>query len=119
MPLRTGCVMTMLTGSCAGQSTHIVGRTLPGSQMLYQAVAFPRGTPQPNDQYVINSVPFSGTGFGYLPITGSLNATDTAGRSIALLPNYPLTNNPPSSATDPFQGRQNPPGGRQFRLHGP
>jgi len=76
---RVGCVLTMLDGTAAGESTLIVGIDSTGT--LVQALAFKKGLPQPGERFVINNVPFSGTGFGYDPGTSPSNLTD-----LALLP---------------------------------
>ena len=81
-----GCVLTITNryrngnpNPCYGHSTRIVGIT-PGSTDL-QVMAFPTVDPttnQPvlpaqNDTFVINGVPFSGTGFGFDSTNGTMN----------------------------------------------
>ena len=108
---RGGCVLTITgpkTSKCYGQSTRIVAISLGTSPANFQVMAFPDGSvPQANDQFLINGVPFSGTGFGYNSISQQLNlkaawdstshkwAIDSAGTatgsmSVALLPNLPM-----------------------------
>jgi len=76
-----GCVVTMLSGSAAGLSTHIVGIN-PQSRNV-QMAAFEGGLqPQKNDQYIVNGFPYSGMGFGFDPKSGGLSP-------LSLLPNSP------------------------------
>jgi hypothetical protein len=95
IPVRTGCVLTMLSGRAAGQSTYIVAATCNavGRATAYQAVAFDSGYPYPErgDYYLINGPPFSGMGLGYNPSTGKLDAYNQNGWPVALLPNLPLS----------------------------
>jgi hypothetical protein len=67
-----GCVLTMLTGNAAGQSTHIVrwynaaptGPTNHDWRLWIRP--FPNGAkPAAWDRFVINGKPFNGAGFGY------------------------------------------------------
>ncbi|NQU25200.1 MAG: hypothetical protein HQ567_28265 [Candidatus Nealsonbacteria bacterium] len=70
-PYHIGCVLTMLDGSAVGQSTRIVG--VNPQTGLFQALAFDEGTPLPanGNQFLINGVPFSGTGFGWTQGSGA------------------------------------------------
>ena len=72
-----GCVLTITgptTSPCYGQSTRIVAVSLTLGSTGFQVMAFPNGSvPNANDQFIINGVPFSGTGFGYQPSSGQLN----------------------------------------------
>lgn len=69
-----GCVLTMLTGPAAGQSTRIVG-FVPGTNAL-RIAAFERTATNVvvgyvaagnSCEYIINGTPFSGAGFGLNP----------------------------------------------------
>ncbi len=98
---KNGCVLTMLDGPAAGQSTRIVGINPTNGKA--QIVAFQGTPPLVGNHYVINGVPFSGTGFGYNPGDGSLNATDASSRLLALLPNDTTVNrNPPGGANEDY-----------------
>jgi hypothetical protein len=120
---RTGCVLTMLTGAAAGQSTHIVGTDSTGK--FYQARAFDSYVlPAQGDGYVINGAPFSGAGFGYNSNSGrndqkvgdliaavqdpKLKALlgSITDAEVALLPNLPLL-----VYQNPQNLQSNPPGG--------
>src|SRR5262249_42076307 len=93
-----GCNLTMLTGSAAGQSTKIVGlmpvpppQTGQGYQppTVVEILPFQGNVvPQPGDQYIINGFPYSGTGNGYNPSTGLLDAKGVYG-PLALEPRNP------------------------------
>ncbi len=112
---RGGCVLTITNrytknkpaapNPCYGQSTHIVGIT-PGATD-FQIMAFPDGSvPQANDTFVINGVPFSGTGFGFradgVPLRNVAAGTVT-GCPVALLPNLKIFNrNPPGGANSDY-----------------
>ncbi|MBN2476936.1 MAG: hypothetical protein JXB62_20175 [Pirellulales bacterium] len=63
---KAGCVLTMLTGDFAGQSTRIVAVN-PVSGLAQMLPFSGSGTLQIGDLFTINGVPFSGTGFGYNP----------------------------------------------------
>ncbi|MBX3415515.1 MAG: hypothetical protein KF708_22720 [Pirellulales bacterium] len=102
-----GRLFTMIDGPAAGQSTRIVGYTvntastppiavftlLPfDSMQAASATAWStRGAPRPGDRFVINGMPFNGTGFGLDPNTYAasklLNASGPNGRQFALMPN--------------------------------
>lgn len=84
---RLGCVLTMLDGAAAGQSTLIVGANPQTGNA--QALAFEQGAPAAGQQFVINSAPFSGQGVGFNPAspTGLLDAVDSNGVNFALRPN--------------------------------
>ena len=85
-----GCVLTMLDGAAAGESTLIVGVN-PVSERP-QALAFKRGVPADGDTFIINRAPFSGTGFGYAG--GTIDST-------ALLPGA-LPQYPPGRANEDY-----------------
>jgi hypothetical protein len=60
----TGCVVTMLSGRCAGLSTHIVG--IDPQTGSAQMAAFEGGLqPAANDTYIVNGFPYGGMGFGW------------------------------------------------------
>ncbi|HJT34080.1 MAG TPA: hypothetical protein VJ783_18685 [Pirellulales bacterium] len=61
-----GQVMTMLTGTAAGQSGRVVGYYFnPVAQIAsLQVSSFGGVVPQPGDEFMINGRPFAGTGFG-------------------------------------------------------
>jgi len=96
-----GCVLTMLDGPAAGQSTRIVAAPAGGG--VLQVVAFDgteknsTGTVTVNgyaltdfnrNDFIINGSPFSGTGFGYdTSADPQLAKKDALGREYALLPN--------------------------------
>lgn len=107
-----GRVITMLSGSCAGQSSRITGyavfgmepnqtatlRLLPFPGMQFSGTGWANtaaaaGQPTPlcpavGDQFVINGREFAGTGFGYTPAsTSGLLDYGGAGNEIALRPN--------------------------------
>ncbi len=107
-----GCVITMLTGNCAGQSSYIVG--LNPTSGNPQIAAFDnvvpgnaKTLPAVGDMCLINGTPWSGLGLGYNTSTGSLNAM-SGSYEIALLPGYPLSNytatagNPPGGANTDY-----------------
>jgi len=94
-----GCVLTMLDGAAAGQSTLIVG--IDPTNDLPQALSFQQGVPADGDKFVINGAPFSGAGFGYNAGTGSLNATSGTGEPLALLPGA-LPQYPPGRANEDY-----------------
>ncbi|MFZ5829284.1 MAG: hypothetical protein ACOY3P_04315, partial [Planctomycetota bacterium] len=101
--IRTGCVLTMLTGPCAGESTHIVGANADFT--TYHAVRFPSGLPNDDDIYVINGVPFSGTGFGWDTANNNLRKTDTVSTvsaQVALLPRHADNRNPSGGANEDY-----------------
>ncbi len=127
---RIGCVLTMLSGPAAGESTRIVG-VHPGPPAGEasragnpQVLAFGKGMPgvdedannngvldQDEDlngngvldlaRFVINGTPFSGTGYGFNPETGKLDAVSSSW-ALALLPNDPLNRNPPGGANEDY-----------------
>lgn len=107
---RVGCLLTLTTGRCAGLSTRIVSFqrsptriSNPTNNTYYQTdpdlflvMAFPgqtisgsavyiNGSQLRSGNYLLNGVPFSGTGFGYNPTTGQCNLAYN-GRQFALLP---------------------------------
>ena len=91
-----GCVLTMLTGQCAGLSTRIVASAGGGSPsvtvMRFQADAG-LYDPANQDLFLINGRPYCGMGRGYN--TNPANATDPANN--AMDPNswpYALLTNP-------------------------
>ncbi len=89
-----GCVLTMLDGDAMGQSTRIVGISSNGQ---LQALAFDDGVPWPTagDNFVINGVPFSGTGFGVLTADGGLS-------DLALQPGAPGNMIPQGGANEDY-----------------
>ena len=52
--------------------------------------------------YLINGVPFSGTGFGYNPVTGQLDAVDVNNYSVALQPQAIDNRDPPGGANEDY-----------------
>ncbi len=98
---RVGCVMTMLDGPFRGQSTLIVGLSSAGG---CQAFVFKEGSPMATmadlqtglphqgNLYVINGVPFAGTGAGFDPSTGRTNLSVPGAAQgntpVALLPGW-------------------------------
>ncbi|MCX7424456.1 MAG: hypothetical protein NTW96_02270 [Planctomycetia bacterium] len=92
-----GCVITMRTGAAAGRSSRIVGINPVAADRRAQVLSFDGVMPQIGDRYIINGVPFSGTGVGYNPSAGGaghetealLTATDPGFHNLpyALLPN--------------------------------
>ena len=98
---RMGAVLTMLTGATAGQSTRIVGINPTNGKC--QLLAFALGRPSPGDEYVINGMPFSGTGFGFDPATGKLDLADPVLKSpLALLPGAPQNLKAPGGANEDY-----------------
>jgi len=101
---RPGCVLTVVSGAYPGQSTHIVGVN-PSSGKL-QARPFREGTPSAGDKFVINGVPFSGTGFGYDaddPGDPKLDeSSSTLGQPVALLPGDPDNLSTPGGANEDY-----------------
>ncbi len=103
---RIGCVLTINTGVCAGYSTRIVSfersaASDPATDPDYFLVmAFPRQTANTANgspvyingsqlnagSYLINGVPFSGTGLGFNPTSGQNDLTNNNGWHFALLP---------------------------------
>ncbi len=110
-----GCVLT-ITGPTTttteyGQSTRIVGGNLSSTPPIIQVMAFSDGqVPPAGATFLINGVPFSGTGFGYNVATGNLNMTTTITTAagpltcpLALLPNDTTQNrNPPGGANTDY-----------------
>jgi hypothetical protein len=109
-----GCVVTILDSSIMGESTRIVGMN-PTSGSL-QLLATGRVSASKINAYInvalsqypriiINSTPFSGTGFGFNPATGKLDAWDPTGPDPSVSPglewNYALLPNPSSTAFKP------------------
>ncbi|MEN6406845.1 MAG: hypothetical protein ABFC77_10265, partial [Thermoguttaceae bacterium] len=107
-----------------GQSTRIV--SCGTGTAVIQIVAFPNGAIPPNNsQFTINGMPFSGTGVGYDPTsgslslrydltTGSLSSSPTVGTLTALLPNISpafYTTGSASAVAGVQNNRGNPPGG--------
>ena len=94
-----GCVLSMTSGSLAGKSARIVGydsgtaiNSFTSNQAILRVVAFEGATtsnlPQSGDAFLINGRPFNGTGFGFNPTTGLVNAKDSSNTFLqALLPN--------------------------------
>ncbi len=91
-----GCLLTMTTGQAVGLSSRIVRHMIPASgpssgQILIRVLPFkgPRGVvvPSAGDVFIINGRPFAGTGNGWNPATGILDAKDSNSREFALLPN--------------------------------
>ncbi|HEX3997535.1 MAG TPA: hypothetical protein VHX65_03180 [Pirellulales bacterium] len=80
-----GCVLTMLTGQCAGLSTRIVasaGGSSPSvTVMRFQADAG-LYDPAANDTFLINGRPYCGMGRGYN--TAPANATDPANNAMEM-----------------------------------
>jgi len=98
-----GCVITMTSGQAKGLTSRIVRYDATASPPVYHVLAF-QGTagaivPLKGDTFLINGRAFSGTGFGFNPVDGILDAKDgdsafpLAGKEFALLPN-PLFFNP-------------------------
>jgi len=107
---RAGCVLTFdvhangMPGPATGLSTRIVAVRRPGDGTVYVQILTPPDL-MPNGQtlgngpvaqilangpirYLVNGVPFSGTGMGYNPQSGKLDLTDQqTGQPLALLPN--------------------------------
>ncbi|MCE5267713.1 MAG: hypothetical protein LLG00_07495, partial [Planctomycetaceae bacterium] len=118
---RGGCVLTVTgvptTGTVAekalvGQSTRIVGGNSTAGTIQVMAFADAATLPPTNSTFIINGVPFSGTGFGYNAAAGNLDATKTipdvaSPCHVALLPNLPLSFYY-NAMTNPLS---NPPGG--------
>lgn len=106
-----GRILTMLTGPAKGKSSRITGyavdlnagtaalRLMPfaGMKLDGGGAWSPEGAPQAGDAFVVNDLPFNGTGFGYDPRTFGtaapgtptlLDAKDSVtGGLIAYLPN--------------------------------
>ncbi len=80
-----GCVLTMLDGPAAGQSTRIVGinpLTYNVQMAAFEGGVQPVTAAYPTAHYIVNGFPYSGMGFGYSNTTGGLTTT-------AFLPNAP------------------------------
>ena len=97
-----GCVLTMVSGELAGQSTRIVGwgyydpanpATPPPSanhRYVARVLAFQgSGTLNANDRFIINGRPFNGTGFGFNPITPPGSGTLLTANVTLSLPGNP------------------------------
>lgn len=90
--LRIGSVLTVVgpaTSNALGRSYRIVGGSTTGFQLLADGVP----SPSAGDEFVVNGVPFSGTGQGFNPASGAMDLpfTDAGGDPrnawpIALLP---------------------------------
>ncbi len=105
-----GCVLTITgppptatTTPGYGQSTRIVG--FNPTTFAPQIMAFPDGSQPKNATFLVNGVPFSGTGFGF-DATGN-TLTTAAGTvtncPVALLPNDLTYNrNPPGGANSDY-----------------
>jgi len=93
-----GCVLTVTSGSAAGQSTRIVGRNLSNGKG--QGQRFEGVLPSTGDSYLINGPAFAGTGFGYNSSSGKTDAKDASSNPYALLPN-PVAFQANGSYTDP------------------
>ncbi|MGD0519452.1 MAG: hypothetical protein ABSA26_18090, partial [Thermoguttaceae bacterium] len=77
---RLGCVLTFLDSSLMGESTRIVGRNpSSGNYQLLATGPVSAGSITTGTQVLINGTPFSGTGFGFNPATGKLDAWDPTG----------------------------------------
>ncbi len=107
-----GCTLTMLTGPAAGLSTKIVGLmpVQPPSGLSYKPPTIVEILPfegnvmpqkSPPDKYIINGFPYGGTGFGYNPQTGLLDAQGAYG-PLALEPRNPLNVNPAGGANSDY-----------------
>ncbi len=85
---RVGSVMTMLSGNAANSSFRIVGSvpnpTTPINGALHILVPPSSNVPAVGDNFIINSVPFSGMGIGFDATLTNINAT-TPNTSIGLL----------------------------------
>ncbi len=81
-----GAVLTMVTGVAAGESTRIVAFTSQPRPGL-KVEAFEGIIPAVGDRFVVNGLPFNGTGAGYNPVTGQLDAV-TAEGPLALMPHF-------------------------------
>ena len=66
-----GRLITMLTGPAAGRTGRIVGYYFNANNLndYLQVLGFDGAVPNPGDQFLINGRPFSGTGFGYRPLS--------------------------------------------------
>ncbi|NUQ66271.1 MAG: hypothetical protein HUU20_27740, partial [Pirellulales bacterium] len=93
---KLGCVLTMLNGPAAGQSTRIVGVHVITTTAPYtykaQLLRFQSSVPTAGNAYAINGPAFGGTGVGHniAPAAGSTirgDATDSNGYLYALVPN--------------------------------
>jgi hypothetical protein len=89
----SGCVLTVITGNCKGQSTRIthyepVDVNAGSSPALFRVESFENGqVPNANDLFVVNDKPFSGTGLGsHGDGTYRNDSTDANGRPLALMP---------------------------------
>lgn len=125
-----GCVITMLSGNCAGKSSRIlryyfepsagswVLRLLPFEGMEAQTSGgsvqwSPQSSPGLGDRFLINSMPFNGMGFGFhatkFAQTGltNLTAADLGGGSWAGLENFELALLP-NPRTPEWQSLLNP-----------
>ena len=95
-------MVTALTGSCAGQSSLLVGcnpATVAPQMTTFDNAAMPNA----HDTLLINGSPFSGTGFGYNPGAGTLTMTSTLNNyPLALLPGDPLNRNPAGGANSDY-----------------
>jgi hypothetical protein len=94
----SGAVLTMLTGPARGCSARVAGyspsnfdgdgRVNSGTLLVE---VFESGVaPATSDGFVVNGLPFNGTGSGYNPATGKLDLSDGAGHPVALLPNFSM-----------------------------
>jgi hypothetical protein len=90
-----GGVLTIASGSAAGQSTRIVKYTLTGpfsAEFLVEPLPDLAGASvlvAERPAFLINGRPFNGTGAGYDAETGNLdNTLPLLGHPVALLPNY-------------------------------
>lgn len=118
-----GCVLTMVSGQCAGNSTRIVASDQTGITVMrfrtdagIDAASNKYLDPQQNDYFLVNGPAFSGMGRGYDPTYDPANAgqqgrsaapcgylyhdaIDNADWPYALLPNpayFQSTTNPPN-----------------------
>jgi hypothetical protein len=96
---RLGCVLTFLDPPFMGESTRIVGRNpTSGNYQLLAAGPVTAGSIMSETRVLINGTPFSGTGFGFNPTTGKLDAWDPNGPDPSVNPGqewqYALLPNP-------------------------
>ena len=77
-----GRVLTMTSGPAAGLSTRIVATRTNRLQVL----AFEGDDPEATDTFIINGIPFSGTGFGFSTTNDMCDAEDSNSRLTALQP---------------------------------
>ncbi|MGA2799142.1 MAG: hypothetical protein ABSE63_16305, partial [Thermoguttaceae bacterium] len=108
---RLGCVLMFLDSPLMGESARIVGMNpSSGNYQLLATGPVSAGRITSGTQVLINGAPFSGTGFGFNPATGKLDAWDPTGPApdpanptIQPWP-YALLPNPSSTAFTPNIG---------------